>query len=167
MRLGASAALTTERLLLEPLSPLHAEEMAPVLADPDLHTYVGGMPLALDELREQYVRQSRGRSLDGTQSWCNWIVRKRSSLEAVGYVQATVDNASRSADVAWVVGSQYQGQGYATEAATAMVTWLRDTGVVTVTAHVHPAHLASSAVAAATGLRRTSAVIDGEIRWER
>ena len=129
--------------------------------------HVGGMPLALDELREQYVRQSRGRSLDETQSWCNWVIRKRSSLEAVGYVQATVDNASRSADVAWVVGVRYQRCGFASEAATAMVSWLRDNGVVAVTAHVHPAHLASSAVAAAAGLLRTSTVIDGEIRWER
>ena len=159
--------LTTERLLLEPLAPLHAEEMAPVLADAGLHRYVGGKPRALDELRELYARQSRGSSPDGSQQWCNWIVRECASGEAVGYVQATIDNASGSADVAWVVGSSYQGRGYASEAAAAMVNWLLAGGVETVSAHVNPENVASAAVARSVGLVPTSAVVDGEIRWVR
>ncbi len=162
-----SDELTTERLRLEPLSPAHAAEMAPLLDDPALHTYVGGSPLSVEELHEQYARQSRGSSPDGSQTWCNWIIRERASLAAVGYVQATVDRASRSADLAWVVGTRNQGRGYATEASSAMITWLGETGVATVTAHVHPGHVASAAVARSLGLVATAAIVDGEVRWER
>lgn len=162
----APTLLTTERLLLEPLTLAHAEEMVAVLSDPALHRYVGGEPLSDVELRERYARQARGRSPDGLHSWCNWIVRERTSLAAVGYVQATVSDASRSAEVAWVVGSRHQGRGYAREAAKAMVAWLRASGVSTVTAHVHPEHRASSTVARAAGLIETSTVVDGEVRWE-
>ncbi|MGG7611734.1 GNAT family N-acetyltransferase, partial [Streptomyces sp. ZG43] len=37
--------LRTTRLDLLPLHPDHAAELAPVLADPALHTYTGGEPL--------------------------------------------------------------------------------------------------------------------------
>jgi RimJ/RimL family protein N-acetyltransferase len=68
--------------------------------------------------------------------------------------------------VAWVIGTAYQGCGYAREAASLMVTRLRDDGVQHVVAHVHPEHRASQAVARAIGLRPTDTVVDGETRWQ-
>ena len=46
-----------------------------------------------------------------------------------------------------------------------MVAWLRDHGVDTVVAHVHPDNAASAAVAGALGLRPTETIVDGEVRW--
>ena len=156
--------ITTWRLRLEPLTPDHADEMAPLLDDPTLHVFTGGAPLPPDELRERYTRQSRGASADGTEEWLNWIVRERSGGAAVGYVQATVV-AGKQADLAWVMGSAYQGRGYAREAAIAMAAFLRGKGVEMLTAHIHPGHGASAAVARAIGLEPTGVVVDGEIRW--
>ena len=161
-----ASTVTTERLLLEPLAAAHAVELAPLLDDPTLHTYTGGRPLPVEELRERYEHQVGGRSGDGSQLWFNWIVRDRATHDALGFVQATVEVASGVADVAWVIASQYQGHGYAREAASAMVAWLRASGITTVTAHVHPANEASAAVADAIGLAATPVVVDGEIRWE-
>ena len=157
--------MTTERLLLEPLTPAHAVEMAPLLDDPALYRYTGGGPVPLRQLRERYERQARGRSADGRQLWFNWIVRETATSVAVGYVQATVDVESRAADVAWVIGSPHQGSGYAREAAGAMVAWLRSTGVTAVTAHVRPENVASAAVARAVGLAATPDVENGEVLW--
>lgn len=67
---------------------------------------------------------------------------------------------------AWVVGTDWQGKGFAKEAAGALVGWLRDRGVVTVIAHVHPEHAASASVAVAAGLIRTNQQRDGELRWQ-
>jgi RimJ/RimL family protein N-acetyltransferase len=47
-----------------------------------------------------------------------------------------------------------------------MVGWLREQGVTTLVAHVHPDHKASARVAAALGLIATATVVDGEIRWQ-
>src|SRR5262245_4995297 len=116
--------LSTARLLLEPLRVAHAAEMAAVLDDEELHRHVGGRPQSVDELRERYERQARGRSPDGSQRWFNWIIRERASGDPVGYVQATIDLASGVADVAWVVGTRHQGHGFAREAAAAMLSWL-------------------------------------------
>ncbi|MGZ4390348.1 MAG: GNAT family N-acetyltransferase [Gaiellaceae bacterium] len=155
-------SIRTERLLLEPLEPAHAVEMAPLLDDPALYAYTGGEPLSADALRARYERQVRGPET-GSGRWFNWILRDRAAGEAVGFVQATVDD--RVADVAWVVASPYQGRGYAREAAAAMVAWLRDGGIERVTAHIHPENAASAAVARAIGLAPTDVVLDGEVRW--
>ncbi|WP_147917062.1 GNAT family N-acetyltransferase [Ruania zhangjianzhongii] len=161
------ATLTSKRLRLEPLRTEHAEEMAPVLDDPDLHTFIGGAPATLEGLRGRYSRQATGRSADGSQLWFNWILRQEDG-QAVGTVQATVTEGETglSADVAWVIGSSSQRQGYAREAAQVMVTWLREQGVGEIVAHVHPDHRASAAVARAIGLRPTKMLVDGEIRWQ-
>jgi RimJ/RimL family protein N-acetyltransferase len=49
--------------------------------------------------------------------------------------------ASGTADVAWVVGSRFQGRRYAREAASAMVSWLRGQDVAAITAHIRTTHL--------------------------
>lgn len=67
--------------------------------------------------------------------------------------------------VAWVIGAAWQGRGYASESATALVDWLRGQGVTTINAAIHPAHLASAAVARRAGLVLTSAEVDGEQVW--
>ena len=59
----------------------------------------------------------------------------------------------------------WQGRGFATEAARALIAWLGEQYVQTVIAHVHLRHQASAAVAAAAGLTPTGESQDGEIRW--
>ena len=59
-----------------------------------------------------------------------------------------------------------QGHGYGSEAAAAMVHALIRAGVPWVTAHVHPDHAASEAVARACRLTPTEEFQDGERRWE-
>jgi RimJ/RimL family protein N-acetyltransferase len=163
-----TASLTTGRLTLDPLRVEDAEEMAPLLADPRLHTYIGGVPAVVGELRDRYRRQVGGRSPDGSERWLNWVVRQRGSGQAVGTLQATItrQNGTSVAEVAWVVAIPYQRRGYAREAAAEMLRWLRQHGIGVVVAYVHPEHDASIAVARALGLRATALTRDGEVRWE-
>ena len=159
--------IETPRLTLEPLRVEHAGEMHSVLDDSALHTYTGGTPPTNDQLRRRYAIQERGHSPDGTQGWLNWIVRERETGAAVATVQATLtrDGPQLQAEVAWVTGVAHQGRGYAKEAAAAMVRWLRGKGARNITAHIHPDHPASIAVAAHLGLTATDLVQDGEIVW--
>lgn len=136
--------------------------MAVVLSDPALHTFIGGAPLSPDALRARYERLVAG-SPDPSVSWCNWVLRVREDRQLAGTVQATV--TAGVAEIAWVVGTPWQGRGYASEAARALVAWLRDSPVHTVIAHIHRDHLASAAVAAAAGLAATEEEQDGEVRW--
>lgn len=154
--------IRTRRLTLLPLAVQYAEEMSRVLGDPALHGFIGGAPQDADGLRARYERLVAGSGEAGV-SWCNWVVRLRSADCLTGTVQATV--VGGQAEIAWVVGTPWQGQGIATEAARGLVGWLGAQGVTAFVAHIHPDHLASAAVAASAGLAATDEWHDGEMRW--
>ncbi|MFJ8671501.1 GNAT family N-acetyltransferase [Streptomyces sp. NPDC093589] len=163
---GAVAGPVTARLDLLPLREADAPEMARVLADPALYLHTGGAPQPEDALRARYRRLVAG-SPDPAVRWCNWLLRLRAEDRLTGYVQATI--AAGQAELAWVVGTPWQGRGPASEAVTALAAALPDApyGVTVLLAHIHPGHHASAAVATAAGLRPTAARRDGEVRWER
>ena len=163
MSIIAAQAITTRRLDLLPLLVEHAEEMAAVLSDPALHTFTGGNPDTPQALRSRYQRMTAG-SPDPAVTWLNWVIRLRDEACLTGTVQATI---GPSAEIAWVVGTAWQGRDIATEAAQGLVDWLGRQRITTVIAHIHPDHQASAAVAAAAGLTPTDQWHDGEIRWRR
>lgn len=160
--------IRTRRLDLRPLRVEDAEEMAAVLSDPALHTFIGGTPAGPQDLRSRYRRWTAG-SPDPAVTWLNWVVLLRAEDRLTGTVQATIAAADGGpvAEVAWVVGTPWQGRGIATEAARGLVGWLGLGPVRRIVAHVHPGHHASAAVAAAAGLEPTGERQDGEVRWAR
>jgi RimJ/RimL family protein N-acetyltransferase len=163
--------ITTQRLDLLPLEVEHAEEMAAVLSDPALHSFTGGAPDTPDALRARYQRMIAG-SPDPAVSWLNWVIRLRDDACLTGTVQATISPAGRGteateAEIAWVVGTPWQGRRIAGEAARGLVDWLSRQPITTVVAHIHPDHRASADVATAAGLTPTDQWQDGEIRWQR
>ncbi|MFF7869118.1 GNAT family N-acetyltransferase [Streptomyces qaidamensis] len=164
----AAQVISTRRLDLLPLRVEHAEEMAAVLSDPALHTFIGGTPDTPQALRSRYQRITAG-SPDPAVSWLNWVIRLRDESCLTGTVQATVGPSGHGtvAEVAWVVGTPWQGRGIAVEAARGLVDWLGRQAVHAVAAHIHPGHRASAAVATAAGLTPTDERHDGEVRWQR
>jgi aminoglycoside 2'-N-acetyltransferase I len=166
--------LRTSRLVLTPLSPDDAEEMAAVLADPALYAFTGGEPADVPATRARFERLAVGRSADDAEEWHNWIARLASTGAAVGSVQATVTRVPdavglprRRAAIAWVIGVAWQGNGFATEAAIELVRWLASTGASTIEAYIQAGHAASEAVAARAGLTVTDELMDGERIWRR
>lgn len=158
--------IRTERLVLEPLQLEHAGEMVDVLADPALYEFTGGSAPSQEELRERYRLQAAGRSHDGSEEWLNWIVRLAEDGRAIGFVQATIVDGR--ADIAWLIGIAWQGQGFATEAARALVEWLdarEDVGIITT--HIKHGHHASAVVASRAGLSPTEEIENGEVVWRR
>lgn len=155
--------LLTERLRLDPLTVQDAPEMVHVLADPDLYAFTGGQPPSPVDLERRYRAQVDG-SGDPDELWLNWIVRLAGEGHAIGFVQATV--ASHGSEVAWTIGTAWQGNGYASEAALVMADWLRARHAAPLLAWIHPDHTASHRVAHAIGLEPTDEIDDdGEHAW--
>jgi RimJ/RimL family protein N-acetyltransferase len=149
------APIRTARLVLSPVEAEDADELAAVFADERLYAFTGGGPGTVEELRGTLGRLARERAGD---PWAqrNWVVRRLADRQAVGMLQAAFGGGGRSAEIAWLVGVPWQGQGLASEAAVAVVGWLEARGVAQVTAWIRPDHHASEAVATRVGLMVTS-----------
>jgi RimJ/RimL family protein N-acetyltransferase len=161
-----AATISTDRLVLTPLSQADADTMVDVLGDQRLHEFIGGVPPTHADLLRRYDQLVAG-SGDPDQIWLNWIVRRSANLAPIGTVQATVTrhDGGWAATIAWVIGVSWQAQGFATEAARALVDWLRGQGASIITANIHPDHHASAKVAARAGLTATTEEVDGERVW--
>ena len=119
--------LQTQRLVLEPLTVEHADELLAPLADPRLYEHVPqDPPESIDKLRERLVFLSARRSPVGDQLWLNWVMRDRHEGQCCGRVQATVTTDAR-AWIAYEVFPERWGRGLATEACARMIEWLIDT----------------------------------------
>lgn len=117
-------ALQTPNLVLEPLTPAHADEIFPHLQDAALYTYVPqDPPPDLDRVRARYARLEHGRSADGQDLWLNWVVKANG--RAAGTVQATV-MPNGTALIAYERYAPFAHKGVAAEAVDAMIAHLKD-----------------------------------------
>jgi RimJ/RimL family protein N-acetyltransferase len=162
----AAATIQTDRLRLDSLRVADAQVLAEVLGDDRLHEFTGGRPPTVDELRSHYAHLVDG-SGRPDEIWLNWVVRRETDGGAIGTVQATVHvrDGRHRASVAWIIGTEWQRQGFGSEAARALVDWLTASGADEIVAYVHPDHEASARVAARAGLESTPELFDGERVW--
>lgn len=116
--------LRTPRLRLEPLHQSHADAMFSVLSDPALYTWMDqGPPASAAALGEVYRRLESRCSGDGSEAWLNWVLFSDPDPAPLGFVQASVMAQGR-AWVAYVLGRDAWGKGYALEATAAMLQHL-------------------------------------------
>jgi RimJ/RimL family protein N-acetyltransferase len=159
-------ALQTERPDLLPITRQHAQEMFDVLNDPILYEFTGGKPPAdIESLARLYQNWESRISPDGAELWFNWVLRLRAQNKLIGHVQVGV--LPNHADVAWFLGKQWQHQGYATEAAKAVQSWLLQRGVREIRASINPRHTASIKIAERLGLLQTTELSGAELIWKR
>lgn len=161
-----AAIITTERLVLVPLQAEDADELCDLLYDDRLHEFIGGRPGSRLELHDRFILLSAGSPRSG-ETWMNWVARRRFDSQAVGTMQATVRvvDGRQVARLGWMIGVEWQNQGFASEAAVALVKWVRRQGVEDIGANIHPDHDASAAVAVRAGLHQTEEEFEGERVW--
>jgi RimJ/RimL family protein N-acetyltransferase len=161
-----AAIITTERLVLVPLVAKDADDLTEVLDDDRLHEFTGDRLASVTELRDRFVLLAAGSPRSG-ETWLNWVVRRRFDSQAIGTVQVTVRSVEgrQVARLGWMIGIPWQNQGFASEAAAALVKWVQRQSVDEIGAHIHPGHRASEAVATRAGLRQTEEEFEGERVW--
>jgi len=162
-----AADFVTKRLAMEALVPTHAPLLFEKLSDPELYQYLEvSPPLSVDALALQYKIWSTRRSPDGRDRWLNWAVRLRDADDYVGWLQSTV-YSSGSADIAYIIFTAHQRNGFALEACQGLVDHLRRRyGVSKYAATIDANNAASIRVAERLGMHRTpSAPKSTELRF--
>src|SRR5438105_7565096 len=112
--------LETERLLLRPLSPDDLDAYAEMYADPEVTRYLGHgrtMSRAATETQLHELIERELRNGFGLRS----VVRKEDGrlVGRCGLHRWQIEGADET-EVDWVLGREFWGQGYATEAAAAV-----------------------------------------------
>jgi RimJ/RimL family protein N-acetyltransferase len=162
--LPSSVRLETERLVLRPLSPDDLDDIASFVADPETMRYIGTggartREQARDSLEwmiETFERQGFGhfgveRKEDGAfvgraglNVWdpSDWSITRLDEADGPTEIE-----------VAYLFGRDYWGQGYATEAATAIRDWaLGELRLERLIALIYPDNVRSIGVARNLGM---------------
>jgi RimJ/RimL family protein N-acetyltransferase len=147
---------TTPRLVIEPLSAIHAEGLHAALAHPDVERFLHGpSPTTLDAMRARIAHLLAGPppGLAG-ERWWNFAVRLGTEHTVIGQLEATT--YGDWAEIAYVFGPQWWGQGLASEATAWLVRHLADRGAPELWAAVHPANAASQRLLLRLGFDRAA-----------
>lgn len=163
-----SSNIRTSRLILRPVRKSDAWMLHQVLADEELYSFVGGEPPSLGVMERRLAQWQLGHSPDWSELWLNWTIRLAAKKELLGYVQATVAGPN-AMTLAYLLGTAWQGQGFASEGVRAVLQWVEEhSNITTVEAHIARGHLASGRVAKAVGLLRTPVIdTEGELIWSK
>jgi len=141
-------------VVIEPLRVDHAAVLFPVLQAAKIYAFLDhGPPESLQALTQRYEFMLNPASPPAGERWLNWCVIAHGEAPATaGTVQATIDEPNQAAEVAWVLGPEFWGQGIASRAVDSMFRELATTyGVEHVVAQVDPRNLASIALAERLG----------------
>jgi len=169
-------SLDTERLTLVPCTP---EQILMLIEQPDGFEDLVGFPAAeglhgfylLDDVSPKWIAALRAAS--GPDPWRHgfFVVHRerRCVMGSAGFKGAP--DGDGVVEIAYGVVPSYEGQGYATEAAAALVTYAFDHGAALVRAHTLPVTNASGGVLLKNGFHHVGPVVDPEDgpvwRWER
>jgi RimJ/RimL family protein N-acetyltransferase len=161
--------IVTHRLLLTRIVDGDTADLVTMLGKPELHEYIGGVPLTPLDATKRVQRWIRG-SANPDIRWINYVARRGRDGGFVGLAQATVTRTPRTGhtrcELAYLVDPPAQHQGFGTEMMRGFHAELRDTlRPAEFTANIFPGHTASEGVAKAVGLTPTTELVDGERVW--
>lgn len=142
--------LETERLRLREMADSDLDQMAALLGDPDVMRYYPA-PKSRDEAQRWIDWNKRNYAEHGFGLWVMESI-EGDFVGDCGLTWQTVDD-TREVEVGYHVRRSAQGNGYATEAATACVQFARQRGIERLVAIINPANMASQRVAVKIGLK--------------
>ncbi len=118
--------LRSTRLTLEPLQADHLPALFAGLSDPALYRCLADRPPASpDELSDRVG--GSGRSPDGADLWCSWMIRQNHDDAYAGTVQATVEQAGQESSTGLIgimIFPDFWRRGIATEALSCLLDCL-------------------------------------------
>lgn len=150
--------LVTDRLILRGHLTSDFGDCAAMWADPEITRFIGGQPLAAEDVWIRVLRHVGHWALCG---YGFWVVEDRATRRFVGEVgladfkRALVPSLDGSPECGWVLATWAHGRGYATEAVRAALAWAdRELGASSTAALIDPANAVSIRVAEKCGYRR-------------
>lgn len=152
-----SLPITTERLVLRTLLPRDVDDVLAYRSQPDVVRYIPGEPRNREEVTDMVAHYGTAGLVDEKRSHLTLAVDLGGRV--VGDVMLALNGPDgadgRQVELGWVFTPDVQGQGYATEAARALVTVAFDElGAHRVWAQLDGQNTASARLCERLGMRR-------------
>ncbi len=143
--------IETPRLRIRAWEPQDRAAFAAMATDAELMRYItDGVPMSPEQIDAALARQAAHMRNVG---FCMGAAELRTSGEIIGVIGLQPVDKDDAIDIGWWVRREYQRQGFAREAATALVAFMqRHYPEAPITASIHPDNLASQGVARSIGL---------------
>ncbi len=156
----AGRTIETARLILRPHVLQDFPAFAAMWMDPNVTTYIGGVPSTREIAWGRLHRYAGHWALLGFGYWAVFEKATGSFVGDVGFgdfmreMEPSLDNKP---ELGWVFATHAQGRGFATEAITAAIAWKHQHYAgATISAIVDPANAASLRVAEKCGFQRVA-----------
>ena len=149
--------LATPRLTLRPLEPGDARSTFAYAGDPVHTRYMMFLPYASVEETEAYLREAAAQWGEERPAFYEFAILRGG--EHIGGVSLYRMEDPATGELGWVLHPAWQGQGFACEAARAVIDWARDSlGLRRIIAQCDSENSASSALMRRLGMRFVSRV---------
>jgi GNAT superfamily N-acetyltransferase len=147
--------LTTERLVMSPVSTDDFGELLTLWSDEDFTRHIMGRALGREEV---WFRLLRDLGHWGAMGHGNWTIRQRDGGAYLGSVgvfdyRREMEPPFDAPELGWGVAPRFQGRGYAAEALTAALAWTDRRLERRTVCMISPENLASLKLAARVGYR--------------
>jgi RimJ/RimL family protein N-acetyltransferase len=153
--------ITTERLTLRPWVLSDAPRLHELLSGDDVLKYFPNQTVPPLDRVEKFIERQLQHWQDHGYGW--WAVTLTSSGELMGWVGLQFLPETNETEIAYMLGREYWGKGFATEAAAVGIRMgFAELGIETIVAIVHVENAASCHVAEKLGMgSRTRATYFG------
>lgn len=148
--------LTTERLIIAPMSLDHFEEHAAAWADPEMTRFIGGNPRSRNESWSKFLQ---GAGLWSIMGYGYWSFLDRASGAYLGngglaQFERGIAELIDYPEAGWAFAPGAWGKGYATEAMTAILAWADEAKLDEIRCIIDPGNVASHNVATKLGFTK-------------
>ena len=153
--------LHTERLTLRPWEDDDLDAFSEIHIDPELARWLLNEPRDEASVRKHFEVKRNG-ELRQEDDWMSCGAWAGNDL-AVDISFHWVSAEHRTGEIGYMTNRRLQGNGYATEAARAMLDWaFRDAGFRRVIARIEPRNIASGRVLEKLGMRKEAHFVENE-----
>jgi len=114
--------IETPRLRIRRFSPADIDDLRAVVSHPSVAVETTNIPHKPQELAE-YINRQNGMRLFEAKTCTDLALERKQDRRVIGLV-TLVSNGNRQGEIGWALGIDYRGDGYATEAAHALISYL-------------------------------------------
>jgi RimJ/RimL family protein N-acetyltransferase len=153
--------LETERLVLRPYEDDDLENLHAVYSRPEVARWLYYEPSTLEQSREKLARKIAGRALS-EEHGLSAAVQLRDGTYVGDAVLFYGSVEHKTVELGFSFDPRHQGNGYATEAARALVDWAFSHGFHRVIGRLEARNTASARVLEKLGMRREALLVENE-----